>query len=543
MSLASFTTPDPYNQSWHAYAPGSPEKVSLKAELERQRGVVVEAPMVIDGQEVETGEFGEMRCPHDHGHLLGKAHYGSVDHVKQAIEAAERAKPEWSRTPWEERAGILLKAADIIAGSYRDVINASTMLGQSKNVFQSEIDAIGELCDFFRFNARFAQEIFEEQPLSPDGQWNRLEYRGLDGFVLAVTPFNFTAIAANLPTGPMLMGNTVVWKPSDKAMLSAHYTMEVLRKAGLPDGVINLVYGEPAPIVGAALEDPRLAALHFTGSAAILKHLFGEVGRNMDRYRCFPRIIGESGGKDFIFVHESAELDKVAAGFVRGAFEYQGQKCSAASRGYVPRTVWPELKERIVELTRSISMGPVEDFRHFMAAVISKDAFDRCKDYIDHAREASDAEILVGGGCDDSKGYFVEPTVIETSNPHYRSMEEEIFGPVLTIHTYDPKDFEATLELCDRTSPYALTGSIFSTCRKAVATAHEKLRFSAGNFYVNDKCTGSIVGQQPFGGSRLSGTNDKAGSKLNLLRFTSPRAIKETHEAPTTIDYPHMGEA
>ncbi len=543
MSQAIFVTPDAVNEPIKSYAPGSPERDSLKAELARQSDLNVECPMVIGGRRVTTGDFFEIRAPHRHQQILGRAHQGGVEHVNQAIASAQAAKSEWASTPWEERAAIFLRAADLIAGPRRDLLNAATMHNQSKNAFQAEVDAACELIDFLRFNVKFCEQLIAEQPLSVPGMWNRVEYRPLDGFVLAVTPFNFTAIAGNLTTAPALMGNTVVWKPSDKAYLSAHYLMEIFEEAGLPDGVINMVHGDPAPMVAAGIENADLAGLHFTGSASIFQKLWGQVGTNIERYKCFPRIVGEAGGKDFIFAHSSADAEQVATALVRGAFEYQGQKCSAASRAYIPSSLWGAVKRSMLAQIAELKMGPVDDFSNFVNAVISKDSFDRIQGYLERAKATPEVSVLVGGGCDDSEGYFVEPTVLETTDPRSETMREEIFGPVLTVFVYEEDRFSETLDICDQTSPYALTGAILATDRAAVQLAMDKLRFAAGNFYINDKCTGSVVGQQPFGGSRLSGTNDKAGSKLNLLRWTSVRSIKETFVAPRHFAYPFHQES
>jgi 1-pyrroline-5-carboxylate dehydrogenase len=537
--------PPPRNEPVLSYAPGSPERAALKAELARQAGEVVEIPMVIGGERVTTGDLRDVVMPHAHSRVIGRYHSGDASHMERAIEAAQAARAEWSRLPLRARAAIFLKAADLLSGPWRQRLNASTMLGQSKTAFQAEIDAACELADFFRFNAHFAERIAEEQPASAPGTWNQLDLRPLDGFVLAVTPFNFTSIAGNLPSAPALMGNTVVWKPSLLAMHSAHALMELFEAAGLPPGVINLVSGDPATLVDAAIDHPEFAGLHFTGSTAVLKTLFRTVGERMERYRAYPRIVGESGGKDFIFVHPSAEgdLDAVVTAVVRGGFELQGQKCSAASRVYLPRSLWPRVQERLVETTRSLKMGDIRDFSNFMGAVIGRAAFDRNAAYLEHARASEGIEILAGGGADDSVGYFVEPTLALVDDPDDRLMREEIFGPIVALHLYDDDRYEETLDLCDRTAPYALTGAIFARDRLAIETALTRLRHAAGNFYINDKPTGAVVGQQPFGGSRASGTNDKAGSFMNLLRWTSQRAIKETFVPPTDYRYPFMGEA
>jgi 1-pyrroline-5-carboxylate dehydrogenase len=541
MAFAVSRTPAPRNEPIHSFAPGSPERESLKAELLRQKNAQVEIPMMIGGKEVTSGEFADCRPPHEHGHLLGKYHRGGTEETLQAIAAARAAKADWAALPWEQRASIFLRAADLLAGSWRDRLNAATMLAQSKNCFQAEIDAACELIDFFRFNVHFAEKLYGEQPQSGPGMWNRLEHRPLEGFVFAVTPFNFTSIAGNLPTSAALMGNTVVWKPASSAVYSAQVFMELMMEAGLPPGVINMVMGRSSEIGAAAITHEDFAGVHFTGSTAVFQGMWKSIGENIAGYKTYPRIVGETGGKDFIFVHESADADTVATAIVRGSFEYQGQKCSASSRVYAPKKLWGAIKEAVLAQLAEIKMGNVEDFGNFVNAVIDKSAFQSIKGYVDFAKEASDAEILVGGGCDDSEGYFIEPTVIETTNPHFKTMEEEIFGPVVTIYPYDEDKFAETLELCDSTSPYALTGAIIARDRYAVEQATSALRNAAGNFYINDKPTGAVVGQQPFGGARASGTNDKAGSILNLQRWVSPRAIKETFEAPRHFSYPFLG--
>ncbi len=541
MSFAAFETPPPVNEPVLGYAPGSRERSLLEARLRSMREESPEIPMVIGGKAVTTGDLREVRAPHEHSRVLGRWHAGGAEHVARAADAARAARGSWGELGFEERAAVFLRAADLLAGSRRADFNAATMLGQSKSCHQSEIDAACELIDFFRFNVAFARELYGEQPLSAPGQWNRLEYRPLDGFVLAISPFNFTSIAANMVAAPALMGNTVIWKPSDKAMLSAHAILALLEAAGLPPGVINMVAGDPGPVVGAALDHPDLAGITFTGSSAVMKQLWRRAGESIDRYRCFPRFVGECGGKDFVMVHESADPDEVATALVRGAFEYQGQKCSAASRAYLPTSLWPAVKERMAAQLASIKVGPVEDFSNFVNAVIAKDALERCRGYIERARDSTSAKVALGGTVDDRTGWFVHPTVIEASDPRWESMEQEIFGPVLTVHAYDPARWRETLQLCDKTSPYALTGAVFARDRTVIAEASKALRFAAGNFYVNDKPTGAVVGQQPFGGARLSGTNDKAGSKLNLIRWVSPRTIKETFEPPRDYRYPFLG--
>lgn len=541
MAFAVSRTPTPLNEPVLSYAPGSPERDALQAELKRQKGQELEIPMVIGGEAVTSGDFADCRPPHEHGHLLARYHRGGSDETLQAIDAARSAKADWAALPWEQRVSIFLKAADMLAGSWRNRLNAATMHGQSKNCFQAEIDSACELIDFLRFNAHYAEKIYTEQPNSSRGIWNRLEHRPLEGFVFAVTPFNFTAIAGNLPTSAAMMGNTVVWKPASSAVYSAHLFMELLHEAGLPPGVINLVMGRSSEIGATAMAHRELAGVHFTGSTGVFQGMWKTIGENIAGYRTYPRIVGETGGKDFIFVHESADVAAVATAIVRGSFEYQGQKCSACSRVYAPSNLWPAIKEAVLEQVAEIKMGSVEDFGNFVNAVIDKSAFASIKEYVDYARASSDAEILIGGTCDDSVGYFIEPTVIETADPHFKTMEEEIFGPVVTVHPYDASKFQETLEICDSTSPYALTGAVFARDRYAIEQANQALRNAAGNFYINDKPTGAVVGQQPFGGARASGTNDKAGSILNLLRWVSPRSIKETFEAPTHFSYPFLG--
>lgn len=544
MSLGIFQVPEPVNEPVRLYAPGSAERASLKAELDRQAGLQVEAPLVIGGERVTTGDTCDMTMPHDHGHVLGKTHRAGDAEVDRAIAAAIDAKYDWAAMPFEDRAAIFLRAARLIETRYRDRLNAATMLGQSKTAHQAEIDAAAELIDFLRFNVHYLRELMSEQPGSPLGDWNRVEYRPLDGFVYAITPFNFTAIAGNLPTSAAMCGNTVIWKPSDSALLSGHYFMEILEESGLPAGVINYVPGPPAEVSARILAHSSLAGIHYTGSTQVFQHIWGEVGKNIQRYSSYPRLVGETGGKDFIFAHESADLDPLVTGAVRAAFEYQGQKCSAASRMYVPDTIWTDVRDRLAADIETIAMGDVRDFRNFMGAVIHKASFKKLSGAIDEAKKnvGGDVTEVIGGQYDDSKGYFVSPTVIVAKDPKYRTMCEELFGPVLTIHVYDAKKYEETLDLCNATSPYALTGGVFSQDRAAARQAVEKLRFAAGNFYINDKPTGAVVGQQPFGGSRASGTNDKAGSKLNLQRWVSPRTIKENLDPPRDYRYPSMAE-
>jgi 1-pyrroline-5-carboxylate dehydrogenase len=535
-----FRLPPPRNEPVLSYAPGSPERAELKLRLQQLQSELIELPCVIGGKDIKTRATAEVVMPHKKSHVLAKMHQGGPEHVERAIKAAGEAWESWSRTPWEERAAVLLRAAELLAGPWRATLNAATMLGQSKTAHQAEIDAACELIDFWRFNPTFMTRIYEEQPISAPGQWNRMEYRALEGFVFAVTPFNFTAIAGNLPTSPALMGNTVVWKPASTAAYSAHFLMRLLQEAGLPDGVVNLVYGPGAVIGDAALASPNLAGVHFTGSTGVFQTMWKTIGANIERYRNYPRIVGETGGKDFIVAHPSAEVDAVATAIVRGSFEYQGQKCSAASRVFVPSNLWPELKEQLVEQVGSLKMGDPADFENFLGAVIDASSFRTQKEAIDEARASDSSEVVVGGDYSDDEGYFVSPTVIETSDPSFRLLREELFGPVVTAYVYPEGKYEETLELIDEGSPYALTGAVFARDRSAIEEAERKLEHAAGNFYVNDKPTGAVVGQQPFGGGRASGTNDKAGSMWNLIRWVSPRTIKETFIPPTDHRYPYM---
>jgi 1-pyrroline-5-carboxylate dehydrogenase len=541
-SHAIFRPPAPKNEPIHDYAPGSPERLSLQRRVDEMRAERIEIPLVIGGRDVTTGDLKQAVMPHRKDHVLADVHQGGAEHVQQAIDAAALAWQDWSRWPWEERAGVLLRAAELLSGPWRDTLNAATMLGQSKTAHQAEIDAACEAIDFFRFNVEFMTRIYAEQPESSQGVWNRMEYRPLEGFVFAVSPFNFTAIAANLTTSAALMGNAVVWKPAGTAMLSAYYLMRLLQEAGLPDGVINLVYGSGATIGDAALASPHLAGIHFTGSTPVFNGMWRSVASNMERYRNYPRIVGETGGKDFIVAHPSADVDALATAIVRGSFEYQGQKCSASSRVYAPSNLWPALRERLQEQVATIKMGDVADFSNFMGAVIDSASFRTQAEAIEEAKGSGDSDIVVGGGYDDSQGYFVEPTVIETRNPEFRTMREELFGPVVTTYVYDESRWDETLGLVDRTAPYGLTGAVFSEDRAAIEAARQKLRYAAGNFYVNDKPTGAVVGQQPFGGARASGTNDKAGSMWNLIRWVSPRSIKETFTPPRDYRYPFMDD-
>jgi 1-pyrroline-5-carboxylate dehydrogenase len=538
---AIFRPPPPRNEPIRDYAPGSPERASLQVRLEQMKRERPEIPLVIGGKDVTTGTMNQAVMPHDKDHVLADVHQGGGAEVEKAIEAAGEAWEDWHRLPWEERASVFLRAAELLAGPWRDTLNAATMLGQSKTAHQAEIDAACELTDFWRINPWLMTRMYEEQPMSAPGAWNRMEYRPLEGFVFAVTPFNFTAIGGNLPTAPALLGNTVVWKPAGTAMLSAYYVMRLLQEAGLPDGVINLVYGPGKEIGDAALGSPDLAGVHFTGSTPVFQSMWKTVGRNIETYRNYPRIVGETGGKDFIVAHPTASAEEVATAIVRGSFEYQGQKCSAASRVYAPANLWPELRERLVEQVGGLKMGDVSDFSNFMGAVIDASSFKTQKEAIEEAKSDAKSKVLVGGGVDDSEGYFVEPTVIETADPNFRLLRDELFGPVVTAYVYPEAKWTDTLELIDRTAPYGLTGAVFADDRQAVIEAEDKLRYAAGNLYVNDKPTGAVVAQQPFGGSRASGTNDKAGSVWNLIRWVSPRTIKETFLPATDYRYPFMG--
>jgi 1-pyrroline-5-carboxylate dehydrogenase len=537
-----FRPPPASNEPVRDYVPGSTERVSLKRRLEEMRGTRLDIPLVIGGKEVRTGTTKQAVMPHEKEHVVADVHQGGAEHVQQAIDAAAAAWNDWSRWPWEERASVFLRAAELLAGPWRDTLLAATMLGQSKTVQQAEIDAACETCDFLRFNVEFMARIYEEQPLSSPGVWNRLEYRPLEGFVFAVSPFNFTAIAGNLTSSPALMGNVVVWKPASTAMLSAYYLMRLFQEAGLPDGVINLVYGSGAEIGDAALESRDLAGIHFTGSTPVFNGMWKTVGGNAGRYRNYPRIVGETGGKDFIVVHPSADVEAVATAVVRGSFEYQGQKCSAASRIYAPASLWPALRERLAEQVPTIKVGDVADFSNFMGAVIDASSFATQREAIEEAKSHGETAIVVGGGYDDSQGYFVEPTVVETRDPDFRLLREELFGPVVTTYVYDEDGWDETLDLIDESAPYGLTGAVFAEDRAAIQEAAERLRYAAGNFYVNDKPTGAVVGQQPFGGSRASGTNDKSGSMWNLIRWASPRAIKEQFVPARDYRYPYMAD-
>ncbi len=542
MSNRIVQVPSPVNEVVRDYAPGSPERASIKQRLSEMLGERIEIPLIIGGREVRTGNTVEAVCPHDHGHVLADFHQAGSGEIEQAIAASQEAWGEWSEMAWEDRAAVFLKAADLLAGPWRDTVNAATMLNQSKTVFQAEIDSACELIDFWRYNSHYMRQIYTEQPGSACGVWDTLEYRALEGFVFAVAPFNFTSISGNLPTSPAIMGNVVLWKPASTSVLSSYYLMKLLQAAGLPDGVINFVPGKGAAVGDPVLASPRFAGIHFTGSTGTFQRMWRTIGGNISNYKTYPRIVGETGGKDFVFAHPSADARALITALVRGSFEYQGQKCSAASRAYVPKSLWPQVSAGLKEQIASIDMGTPLDFRNFMAAVIDASAFATITGAIERAKSSADAEILAGGGFDDSEGYFIEPTVIVARDPRYETMCEELFGPVLTIYVYDDADLDQALELCDTTSPYALTGAVFADDRSAIVGMSAALRHAAGNFYVNDKPTGAVVGQQPFGGARASGTNDKAGSIFNLLRWTSQRAIKETFVPPTDYRYPHMGE-
>lgn len=537
-----FHVPKAVNEPVKSYKPGSPEKEAVLAAYKEMWNAKVEVPLYIGSDEIKTGNTKNITPPHDHKHVVGTYHLAEKSHVEKAISNALESKDAWANLAWEQRAAIFLKAAELIAGPYRAKINAATMIGQSKTVFQAEIDSACELIDFLRFNVEFMTQIYNDQPKSTSDMWNRVEYRPLEGFVYAVTPFNFTAIAANLPASAALMGNVVVWKPSFSQLLSAKVIIDVFKEAGVPDGVINVVFGNASMISETVFNHADFAGIHFTGSTEVFQDIWKTIGNNIHKYKTYPRIVGETGGKDFIIAHPSANAKQVATGIARGAFEYQGQKCSAASRGYIPKSLWPAVKEQLVTDLKSMKMGSPEDFGNFITAVIHENSFDKLAGYIDQAKKDSDAEILIGGNYDKSKGYFIEPTVIVTTNPKYKTMETELFGPVMTVFVYEDSKWAETLKLVDETSPYALTGAVFSQDRYAIAEATEVLKNAAGNFYINDKPTGAVVGQQPFGGARGSGTNDKAGSAMNLLRWVSARTIKETFVTPVDYRYPFLGE-
>ena len=541
MTHGVFRTPAPKNEPVRDYAPGSTERSSLEARLTSMAAETVDVPLIIGGEEVRTGDVRDIRMPHDHGHVLGTFHQAGEGEVARAIDASEEAKRDWSEMPWEERAAIFLKAADLLAGPWRDTINASTMLGQSKTCHQAEIDAACELIDFYRFNVSYMEQLYMEQPESAPGMWNRVEHRPLDGFVFAITPFNFTSIAGNLPTAPAMLGNTALWKPASTSVLSNYYLMKMFEEAGLPPGVINFLPGSGAKVGDPVIADRRLAGIHFTGSTGVFQGIWKNIGNNIAGYGQYPRLVGETGGKDFVIAHSSAEPQALAVALVRGAFEYQGQKCSAASRAYVPKSLWSDVRDRMGEMVAEIGVGDVCDFSNFMGALIDKNSYDKLKEAIDLGRSDSSCDVVIGGEYDDSTGWFVKPTVVECRDPKHHLMRTEFFGPLLSVYVYDDERYEETLDLCATTSDYGLTGAVFATEREAVRTGVDRLRFAAGNFYINDKPTGAVVGQQPFGGSRASGTNDKAGSLLNLLRWVSARTMKETFVPPTDYRYPSMG--
>ena len=536
-----FQSPIPINEPVLSYAPGSPERTALKAKLKEVASEEVEIPVIIGGKEIHTNKVTTNVMPHDHGHSLAKWHWGGAKEVRSAIEAAAEARADWASWTFERRASVFLRAADLLATTWRDTLNASTMLCQSKTAHQAEVDAACELIDFFRFNVYFAERLYQDQPISGPGMWNRVDYRALEGFVYAITPFNFTSIAGNLPTAPALMGNTVIWKPSRTTVLSGYYIAKLLEEAGMPPGVINFVPGESADITDVILKHQDFAGVHFTGSTSVFQSFWRTIGENVPNYRSYPRVVGETGGKDFIIAHPSADPDALTTAIVRGGFEYQGQKCSAVSRVYIPESLWKKVRDQLLSQVEELQMGDVTDFRNFLGAVIDKKAFDKITGYIADAEKTSDANILVGGESDGEEGYFIRPTVIQARKPDYVTMCEEIFGPVVTIYVYPDKKWEDTLELVDSTSPYALTGAVFARDRTAIEEAQVALEHAAGNFYINDKPTGAVVGQQPFGGSRASGTNDKAGSMLNLVRWVSARTIKETFVPATEYKYPYMG--
>ncbi len=540
--MGNYRIPYPDNEPILSHAPGSPERAELKKALAELKSRKLEIPMIIGGQPVTTSEKVKITSPHDHNLELGFYYKGGKKEIEMAIAAALEAKQKWVNLPWEQRAAVFLKAADLLAGPYRSIINAATMLSHSKNIFQSEIDAVAELADFFRFNAYYMQEIYDMQPESSDTIWNYMDYRPLEGFVFAVTPFNFVSIAGNLPTAPAMMGNVSIWKPASSVFYTAHIIMKILKEAGLPDGVVNMITARGADVGELVMKNRHLAGIHFTGSTGVFQSMWKTVGENIANYKSYPRIVGETGGKDFVFVHNSAAPIEVSTALLRGAFEYQGQKCSAASRAYIPESLWDDIKEMLIRTVGELKMGSPEDFTNFINAVIDESAFNDITGFIDYAKTSKDCEVIIGGNYDKSKGWFIEPTVVVTTDPKFKLMEEEIFGPVLTIYVYKDAYFEKTLHLCDETSPYALTGAIFARDREAVAVANKILRNAAGNYYINDKPTGAVVGQQPFGGARASGTNDKAGSLLNMIRWTSPRTVKEALVPPTDYRYPFMGQ-
>ncbi len=540
MSNAYFFVPETHNEDPLMYEPGTPERDALKKTLKDLQANEIEVPLIIGGEEVKTGDTTDIRPPHNHGKKLGVYHKAGEKEVKMAIDAALEARKTWADLPWEQRASVFRKAAELLTGPWRFIINGATMLGQSKTPNQAEIEAVAELADFLRFNTYYMTKIFEEQPYSPTEMWNRVEYRPLEGYIFAVTPFNFTAIAGNLPTSPAMVGNVSLWKPASSAIYSAYHFMKLLMEAGLPPGVVNFIPGSGSKVGTPALSNENLAGIQFTGSTAVFQQMWKQIGENISKMKYYPRIVGETGGKDFIFAHKAADVDAMVVAAIRGAFEYQGQKCSAASRMYIPKSIWPEFKEKYVAEVKNVKVGDVEDFTNFMGAVIDKAAFKSITEYIDFAKKSDEAEIITGGEYDDSKGYFIQPTTIVTTNPKFKTMEEEIFGPVLTIYVYEDDKFDETLKLCDETSPYGLTGAIFSQDRHALAYMTKRLQNAAGNFYINDKPTAAVVHQQPFGGGRASGTNDKAGSVMNMLRWMTARAIKETFVPAKDWTYPYM---
>lgn len=540
MSNAQFKVRKPQNEPILSYVVDSNERIKLKEKLLELKEKEIEIPLIIGGKEILTGNTKSCIIPHDKNHVIATYHMAGEKEVKMAIEAAVGAKKEWEKISWQHRAAIFLKAAELLAGPWRYTLNAATMLGQSKTAYQAEIDSACEMIDFLRFNAYFMSEIYEEQPTSTNDSWNRIEYRPLEGFVLAVTPFNFTAIGGNLAIAPALMGNTVIWKPAGTAIYSNYMFMKLLQEAGLPDGVINFIPGSGSLIGNIAFNSEWFAGVHFTGSTEVFNEMWSTIGENINRYKSYPKIVGETGGKDFIFAHRMANINELVTALIQGAFEYQGQKCSAVSRGYIPKSIWTVLKCKLISEAATIAMGDVEDFTNFMSAVIDKKSFDRIKSYIEYVKDSDEAEIIWGGKCDDSVGYFIEPTIIVTNSPYFKTMTHEIFGPVLTIYVYKDEEFDETLKICNESTPYGLTGAIFSQDRMAIIKMESELKYSAGNLYINDKPTGAVVGQQPFGGGRASGTNDKAGSKLNLFRWVNPRVIKETFDAPKDYRYPFM---
>lgn len=542
MTNGIFKVKTPINEPVLTYKPGSSEKLAVKQELKRLKGEVLEIPLLIGGREVRTNNIREIRIPHNHSHILARYHLAGEKELEMAVEAAQRAKEAWLQLDWHDRAAIFLKAAELISGPWRATINAATMLGQSKNAREAEIDSACELIDFLRFNTYYMTEIYHDQPNSSQTEWNRIEYRPLEGFVLAITPFNFTSIGGNLPITPAMTGNTVIWKPSNNAVYSNYIVMKILEEAGLPAGVINFVPSRGVDVDRVLIQHQDFAGVHFTGSSAVFESIWSTIGSNIRKYKSFPRIVGETGGKDFIFAHNSSDIDALATAIIRGSFEFQGQKCSAASRAYIPKSIWEELSKKLTAGLKEIKVGDIENFTNYLGAVIDKRAFDKIKGYIDYAKNSEDAEIFWGGTCDDSKGYFIDPTIILTTNPKFKTIQEEIFGPVMTIYLYEDEQLEETLKLCDNTSPYGLTGSIFARDREALKMMDKALYFAAGNFYINDKPTGAVVGQQPFGGARKSGTNDKAGSKLNLLRWVSVRNTKESFVPAKYYKYDFMEE-